>query len=167
MTIYKLDIYIKAVLFLKAYNFESAECICACFCIMSQIGMLLPEEQDLSSSRLKCNPRSNYLIEKENSNSVLLLLCASYGVNCQRVTKGCSNSNSNDFNNRCKAKTLYSIMKIYPTCALIICANSTDKTRLFQLSPQHIKYKCECIWHTVLIFLIAFKHITSFLLDFL
>lgn len=42
MNICKLDIYIKDVLFLKAYNFESVECICTCLCIISQIGMLLP-----------------------------------------------------------------------------------------------------------------------------
>jgi hypothetical protein len=35
MNIYKLDIYIKEVLFLKAYNFESEEYICESLCIMS------------------------------------------------------------------------------------------------------------------------------------
>lgn len=58
---------------------------------------------------------------------LLLFFYASHGIKCQRVTKGFSNSSSNDFNDRCKAKAPCSIMKIYPTCTLIICANFTDK----------------------------------------
>lgn len=102
---------------MKAYNFEFAEYICEYLCIMSQIGMLLPIRIGSVIFKTQSNSCTNYFIEKENSNSVFLLLYASYRTECQRVAKSFSNSTSKTLMTDVRLKP-HAVSRIFIPCVL-------------------------------------------------